>query len=301
MRFKARFTREQGQLLHQIMSSLEKIAKGAVIHISRKALRIMVVTDALTVDAPFGLAEFECDEIFEDLRIESANDNAILLKIEQLGLLTWAMASVKQATGLSQLKLVKRGDRPCLCFETKPGDMNDGAAVKVQHDIPIRVLHVLELKEYMPPATPPPDVCLELPRSRIFRSVVEKSNKFGRKMIVHGKQAGSLALHVEDGMIAVQTYLSPLEPVALVGPNEHDDDDNNHHHFEMDELDDDAREARVKVDIRKLSQVLNLQSVPWEHALVYLVHNAALSLQVNMDSGAVVRFHIPVISLDDME
>ena len=71
MRFKARFTREQGQLLHQIMSSLEKIAKGAVIHISRKALRIMVVTDALNVDAPFGLAEFECDEIFEDLRIES--------------------------------------------------------------------------------------------------------------------------------------------------------------------------------------------------------------------------------------
>ena len=62
MRFKARFTKEQGQLLHQIMSSLERIAKGAVIHMSREAFRVAVVTDALAL-APFLEAAAMGDEL----------------------------------------------------------------------------------------------------------------------------------------------------------------------------------------------------------------------------------------------
>ena len=292
MRFKARFTKEQGQLLHQIMSSLERIAKGAVIHMSREAFRVAVVTDALAL-APFGFASLETEEIFEELRIESASNNAILLKIEQLGLLAWAMASVKQVSGLSQLKLVKRGNVPCLCFEARPDGMSDegGVAMKVQHDIPIAVLPTEHIKEYMPPAIPPPDVALRLPKTRIFRSFVEKSNKFGRNMIISGKQAGSLTLRVEDSMIAVQTYLSPLDPIDLTDEEQNPSSDD----ADVD------NEARVKVDIRKLSSVINLQNLPWDNANIYLSDNAALLIEVRVGIGAVVRFHVPVIEINELE
>ena len=295
MRFKARFTKEQGQLLYQIMSSLERIAKGAVIHMSPETFRIAVVTDALAVDAPFGFASLEANEIFDELRIESASSNAILLKIEQLGLLVWAMSSVKQVSGLSQLKLVKRGDRPCLCFEARPDGMTDegGMAVKVQHDIPIKVLPTSEIKEYMPPAIPPPDVSLRLPKTRIFRSVVEKCNKFGRHMIISGKQnPGSLTLRVEDSMIAIQTYLSPLDPIDLSDPeNMNLSADNTR----------DEGEARIKIDIRKLSAVLNLQHLPWDHAKVYLSENAALLIEIELGIQSVVRFFVPVLEITELE
>ena len=163
--------------------------------------------------------------------------------------------------------------------------------MKVQHDIPISVLPTEHIKEYMPPPIPRPDVALRLPKTRIFRSVVEKCNKFGRHMIISGKQAGSLTLRVEDSMIAVQTYLSPLDAIDLTA----NDPSNDYEDADAD------NEARIKVDIRKLSVVLNLQNLPWDNTNIYLSENAALLIEVRVGIGAIVRFFVPVIEITELE
>ena len=98
-------------------------------------------------------------------------------------------------------------------------------------------------------------------------------------------------MRVEDSMIAVQTYLSPLDPIDLTDEEQNPSSDD----ADVD------NEARVKVDIRKLSSVINLQNLPWDNASIYLSENAALLIEVRVGIGAVVRFHVPVIEINELE
>ena len=286
MRFKAKITREKGQMLHQVTSSLERIAKGAVLHLSRDAFKVSMIVNS--PDLPRGFAELDTKVLFNDLRIESQSDNAILLRIDNLHLLTYALASVKRATGICQIKLVKRGDRPCLCIEAKTdGGMDDTGmhgGESVTQNVPIRVLPVEEIKHYLPPEIPPPDVALQMPNKiKVLRNVIEKTNKFGKYMYIGANQVGNMTLRVEDALISVQTHISDLLPARL-------------EEADMPDID---NSARVKVDIRKLSVVLGLQHLPWDDAHLFVCDNAALYIQVAFsEEGASLDFYVPVI-VDD--
>ena len=284
MRFKAKITRDQGQMLHQVTSSLERIAKGAVLHLSRDAIKVSMVVNS--PDVLRGFAELDAKVIFQELRIESQSDNAILLRIDNLHLLTYALASVKRATGICQIKLVKRGDRPNLCIEAKTdGGIDEMGSESVTQNVPIKVLPVEEIKHYLPPEMPPPDVALLMPnKMKVLRSVIEKTSKFDKHMYIGAKQAGNMTLRVEDDLISVQTHISDLLPARL-------------EEMDMPDID---NGARVKVDIRKLSVVLGLQHLPWDDAYLFMCDNTALYIQVSLsDEGASLDFYVPVVVMDE--
>lgn len=115
MRFKARLQRENLVKFHNVLSVLDKLGRSIVLYLTEECLRISVVTE--NPDSPKVFAEINQSAVFFDYRIESQSSNAILLEID-LELLLRALASGKQASQ-SQLKLVKRNNRPFLCFESK--------------------------------------------------------------------------------------------------------------------------------------------------------------------------------------
>jgi hypothetical protein len=115
MRFKAKLLRENLLTLHNALSVLDRLGRSIVLYLTEECLRISVVAE--NPDSPKVFAEINQSAVFFDYRIESQSSNSILLEVE-LELLMRALGSGKQAPQ-SQLKLVKRGNRPFLCFESR--------------------------------------------------------------------------------------------------------------------------------------------------------------------------------------
>lgn len=98
---------------------MQKIGSTAAIFLNEECVRIAVITEC--ADSSKCYSELDPKILFpDDYRIESQSCNTILFEIG-LDHLSRALASGKNATQ-SQLKLVKRGATPCLCYEAKDFD-----------------------------------------------------------------------------------------------------------------------------------------------------------------------------------
>jgi hypothetical protein len=115
MRFRSKLLKEGLLQFQGVLLVMEKNGNSIVICFNEDCLRLAVVTDSIITPKVF--AELSQRAIFIDYRIESQSGNLILIEIE-ISLLIKALNSGKQAP-LSQLKLVKRGNHPCLCFESR--------------------------------------------------------------------------------------------------------------------------------------------------------------------------------------
>jgi hypothetical protein len=115
MRFKARLMKDNLLVLSSVLSMLERVGTTAVVYLNPENIRLAVVTES--PDSPKIFSEFKQENIFFDYRIESQNSNSILFEIE-IALLLQALASGKHAPQCL-LKLVKRGPKPFLCFESR--------------------------------------------------------------------------------------------------------------------------------------------------------------------------------------
>lgn len=115
MRFKAKLRRDNLLSFHSVLSVLDRLGKSIVLYFNEECIRISVVTES--PDSPKIVSELKQTAIFYDYRIESQSSNSILIEIDLESLLR-ALSSGKQASQ-SQLKLVKRGNRPFLCFESR--------------------------------------------------------------------------------------------------------------------------------------------------------------------------------------
>ena len=278
MRFKARITQENLLTLHTLVSSLERIGSRAAIHLCPAAAKISVIFDS--IDSPRCYTEIPSTALFHDYRIESQSENSILFEIG-LDLLAWALASGKSAD-VVQLKLVKRGAKPCLCFEAQASQ--SAAAVDVTHDIPIKVLRATDIAHFAPPEVPPPDVALQLPRGRLLRTIIEKMTKFGKTVLLSSTQQGQLTLKIATSTATIQTFVSSLMPLFM---------DN------MDRATAAKNTAAVQIDLRKLSIILALHHLPWDSAVIFLVHNTSLYLELPLLGSGSIGFYIPIVLLDE--
>jgi hypothetical protein len=241
MRFKSVITKQNLGVLNGIVLALEKISTNAIIFLSPDHIRIALVTD--TVDLPKGFVELRQDILFSEYHIESLNENNLLLKIN-LNNLSNALASGKNASQ-SVIKLVKRGDTPCLCIETKAAA---ALGVDITHDIPVSVLRCSEIVHYQPPDVPPPRVSLDIGRSKLFRTVIERMQKLSKYVYFNAHQSGKIVLSIDHtSSSTIRTYFTGLQPRFVGGA--------------LSRQRDAANEALVKCDIRKLSVVLHFQSL----------------------------------------
>lgn len=245
MKFRAKLSKESVAVLHGLLSTMEKIAETAAFFLSEDSLKIALVTDSL--DSPRCFAEIRTSLLFVDYKIESQTGNTILFEIG-LNQFAKALASAKYAA-LCQLKLVKRDNKPCLCFETTAHD--SVVSVNIVHDLPIRVMKVTELVNHSPPQVAPPDVALELPRGKLLKTLMEKLVRFSRHVHVTAMQSGRLIFRVDHASVVINTFYNGLTPkfVGHLRPEEHIDN-----------------QATVKLSIKKFSSVIHLASLPYSSA-----------------------------------
>lgn len=274
MRFKARLLKEKLLMFSSVLHMLERVGTTTVIFLNADNVRLAVVTES--PDSPKVFSEFKQECLFFDYRIESQSNNSILFEIE-ISLLLQALSSGKHAPQCL-LKLVKRGSKPCLCFESRA---QETMMVAVLHDIPITIMQPNDIVYYLPPDMTPPTISLELPRGKLIRTVIDRMMKISRHLHIDAEQTGRIVFRVENSTVSVKTYYTGLQPRFEV----------------LDPQGDANNTASVKVDIRRVSTLFNLERLVWDTAVLYISENEALVLHVTLspqDSGT-LTIYAPVL------
>jgi hypothetical protein len=243
MKFKSRINKENLNSLHGVIVALQRVGEKAVLFLSEDKIRIAVINE--NIDSPKTYSELVTNVLFSDYNIQSLSSNFILIELE-LEHFSKALASGKNAPQC-QLKLVKRNSCPFLCFETKSITT---LTMDVSHDIPIRIHRSDDINYYLPPAVPSPNVALELPRGKLMKVVLEKMCKLSKNVYITAHQSGRLNFRVDDTSATINTFFNHLQPDWGV----------------LDQIEDIQNKATVKVDIRKISSVLNIHSLAWDNA-----------------------------------
>eukprot|EP00602_Paraphysomonas_sp_CaronLab_P001755 CAMPEP_0185037824 /NCGR_PEP_ID=MMETSP1103-20130426/32750_1 /TAXON_ID=36769 /ORGANISM="Paraphysomonas bandaiensis, Strain Caron Lab Isolate" /LENGTH=273 /DNA_ID=CAMNT_0027575983 /DNA_START=39 /DNA_END=860 /DNA_ORIENTATION=+ len=255
-----------------VLGVLERISSVGVVYLNEECIRVSVVTES--PDTPKVFCELNHQSLFFEYRIESQSSNAILIEVE-MDLLLRALASGKQVPQC-QLKLVKRGARPFLCFESKAQ-----GAIDITHDIPIRVLKPSDIIYYLPPEMSPPSVSLELPRGKLMKTIVDRISKISKYLHIDAEQSGKVIFRVENSLVTIKTYYTGLTP-----------------RFEVLNRDRDiGNSASVKLDVRRLSTVLNVQHISLLNAVMYISDDEAFVLHVTLSPNDVgtLTFYVPVV------
>lgn len=290
MRFRCRLTEEKATLLHSLINSFERIAKNAVFYLSPETVNIALITDAAS--APKGFAELRAEHTFSEYRVESQSSNSILVEVS-LQPLQKALLSCKSSQ--CQIKLVKRGDRPCLCVEVHSTAM-DSTALNIQHDVPIKLHRASDILHYVPPDVPPPHVALELPRNYKLKAVIEKLGKIAKQATInayqqHSTKGGRLVFSVQHSAATVRAVFHGLDSSDLgtdVGQRITADS-----------------KASVQVDMKKLSAVFAVMAVSHmscDNASLYIVDATALIMHLTLIGGVGhVSLYMPVVYCGDDE
>lgn len=246
MRFRAKITNKNLITLQSIISRLHLLGENSVIYLNEETVKFACACD--NIDSPRCFAELKAMELFSEYRIESQSSNTILFEVNVENF-SRALTSGKSAP-ICQLKLAKRGNKPCLCFE---GKAMEGLSVDVVHDIPIKILKATEIVYHMPPEVPLPTVALDLPHNKFLRNIVDRFAKMTKHLIVTASQTGRIVFQVEHGTATVRTFYNGLQPrfEAHLEPALHIDNC-----------------AEVTIDSKKFATVLALCSLPLERATI---------------------------------
>ncbi len=245
MKFRAKISKELLAVFSGVILTMEKIGGSAAILLMEDTLRISVISES--IETPRCYAELKSAVLFSEYKIESQSDNTILFEIG-LSQLSKALASGKYSSQC-QVKLVKRDDKACLCFETKA--VESVMSVDVSHDIPIRVLKPSEVIYYLPPDIPAPRVALDLPKSKLLKTIVDKMLKFSKHVHITAVQSGRMVLKADHSSAIIRTYYNGLQSRYVGNMTPERDVDN---------------QASVKLNLRKLSAVLNMNHLMYDAA-----------------------------------
>lgn len=163
MKFRSKISKELLLIFHNIVLNHEKSAKKAIMFLNETLLQITLISDTGFIDTPRCYTVLQVSKLFIEYRIESQSNNTILFEVA-INQLLKALTSGKYSS-TSQFKLVKRDNRPYLCFETKASESI--LSVDVIHDIPIKLMKSADIAYHMPPTVAPPRVALDLPKGII--------------------------------------------------------------------------------------------------------------------------------------
>jgi hypothetical protein len=311
MRFRASISRENIFHLYNIVSQLEKVGKVAAIYATSSSVKIAVVAE--NMEAPRCYAEIYVNAMFQDYKINSLSGDCILFEI---GLENFARAlGSARRSHMCTLKLVKRGQQPCICCNIKE---LDGGSMEVFHDIQIRLLRVEEIHSFAPPEVPPPMVALEIPQLKdsyknssssssssilssgradnlVSRStshsdssksrlcnIIDKMTKFTKLISLTAYKSGNLEIISNHTACTITTVCSDMIPIMI------------------DELGDNVLEksnasssngnsnshasSTVTVDGKKLGLALNVGALPTEGVFLYMTDRSALVVHVALQS-----------------
>eukprot|EP00600_Ochromonadales_sp_CCMP1393_P005360 CAMPEP_0174973820 /NCGR_PEP_ID=MMETSP0004_2-20121128/11458_1 /TAXON_ID=420556 /ORGANISM="Ochromonas sp., Strain CCMP1393" /LENGTH=179 /DNA_ID=CAMNT_0016224319 /DNA_START=430 /DNA_END=969 /DNA_ORIENTATION=- len=166
-------------------------------------------------------------------------------------------------------------------------------AVDVCHDLPIKLMKSTEVIHFLPPQMPPPSVALDLPKGKLLKTIIEKMTKFAKHVTLTACQSGRIALKADHSSVAISTYYSGLQP-RYVGQLLQDPETS------VDNT------VTVKLNLRKLSAIINMNHLNYEHATLYFSGNDGVMLLIHLSPSRLgtLSYYLPVLLLgsdDDAE
>mmetsp|Transcript_24923 Transcript_24923/g.34158 ORF Transcript_24923/g.34158 Transcript_24923/m.34158 type:complete len:280 (-) Transcript_24923:433-1272(-) len=274
MRFKARLTNDKLGIFQGVITTLDKIGKRSVVHLSEETIKFTVIESK--VDDVRAFAELNVQGLFMEWRIESQSDNCILIEVGFQNLLD-ALNSARRAPQC-QIKLTKRSGQPCLCLETR------ALEVEVVHDIPVTLMRASEHEYYLPPEVPQPQVQIELPSSKSFKNVIDRMKGLTKNIYIQGDMAGSLTVRLESDMVHIRSFFSNLQP-----------------RFESLDDNSETNKAIVKVDAKTLATVLHSYGLRHDSMIMCLIEGCSLVLHVVLSPTCTgtLTFYLQIISLNE--
>ncbi|KAJ8608581.1 hypothetical protein CTAYLR_005964 [Chrysophaeum taylorii] len=283
MRFRAVVSNDNHGVVHGVFAMLERLESGgkrekrkACVILSASGMSIAVIAGA--TDDMLAFADIRAST-FKEFEVTSRAENQIYL-IVPLEPLARCLGSAK-AAAVAHVKLAKRR-QACLCVEF------EGTTVShVSHQVPVRVVRQEDVGPHQPPDLPRPDLVLELPPSRLARTVVERLRAVGdrvkgnaRYVDVKIEAKGRLSLKVHTEAAVIKTFFSDLA-------------------LQNEEVPVDAS-VSLRVDSRKLAQSLQSYALPFTSIACCAVENTALVLHVILNNDqADLTFYIPAVDTGD--
>lgn len=264
-------------MFHGLISTLERLTETVVVYLTEECMRLAVVT--IGVDTPRCFSELNCTQLFTEYLVESQAGNTILFEIG-LNQLVKALDSGKSSSQC-QLKLVKRNGKSCLCFETKASE--SVISVDLVHDMPIRLMRSTDIAHHMPPQVTSPLVALQLPRTKLMKTIIDKMMKFSKSVHMEAFQSGRLIFSVDHSAASIKTYYNGLEPVFVgdLEPAEHMDN-----------------RVAVKLNLRRLSAVINFSSLSYNNASLFISDESVLvHVTLNPPTLGTLTFYLPIMVL----
>lgn len=248
MKFRAKISNPQLISFHGTVIALGKTSSASTIVIFLTPDNIRFAAIHESIDATRCFAEISATSLCFEYKIESQSANTILFEVH-VEKLSKILLSGKNSS-IIQLKLVKRDNNPYLCFEAKD---DKGLAIDIVHEIPIRLMKSSEISYFMPPNMPKPHVALEIPKTKLFRNIVDRLARFSKTVDIMGYQAGKLSLQVDHGTANIKTYYGGLNP-CFEGCLQADTDIEN--------------KASVRVDVRRFSHMINFSNITYSRAVL---------------------------------
>ncbi|TPX33873.1 hypothetical protein SmJEL517_g03354 [Synchytrium microbalum] len=184
MRLKAKVA--NSFLFARMCQSLEKLSKTWVLRLTPDRLHFIVAKS----DVDSGLqvwGQVNMDAIFEDTRIESAQQNEIWLELSG-EFLHKALKSTFHAHDVV-LKLTKKDDLPVLSF-VMSNQSRSGKNVTVMQDVPVRVMTPQQTRELREPTVGNSEIYIMMPPLTSIKTIVEKMKSFSNFVTISANNSG---------------------------------------------------------------------------------------------------------------
>ncbi|TPX36074.1 hypothetical protein SeMB42_g03916 [Synchytrium endobioticum] len=204
MRFKTKVI--NAPIFEKMCQSLERLAKAWVLRLTSDRTHFIVAKP----DVDSGLqvwGQIISDVIFEEMKIESANNNEIWLEVSG-EFLHKALKSSERANDVT-LKLTKKDDLPVLSFICQ-NQSRTGKTLTVVQDVPVRVMTPQQTRELTEPVFGNADVYIILPALSNVRAITDRMKSLSAFVTIAANNSGDFIMKVAENKVKVETVFKEL-------------------------------------------------------------------------------------------
>lgn len=284
MRFKATINNAGSvSRLADIVQTVARLSPKWVLRLTPTALHFVLPSEQAS-GVPRVWSQLTLEGIFETWRIESKHpNNEIFLELSAEELCR-ALRSV-QPVDSATLKIVKRDNVPALEI-TELLPLVSGRSASIMHLVPVVILKHDLGPQFAEPCLPDPQVCIFLPSSRLFRSVVERYRAMGNFVELSANSSGELAMSMNTDIVSVATHFKDLRNPRLfddrtaVAPSAHPP----HHMYS------------VRIDVRLMAPfIVGIQTAASNVACNIIQDRAVILILAQED--ITLTYYIPAVCL----
>jgi len=230
MRFRAKL-KDSGLFL-RLIQTVEKIDKHCMLHLTPKKIQFILVKE---LEHGFQVwSAMNASSLFNDYLIESKADNEISFSINLNHLARALKCGDKSPSQYILIKLTKKGDMPYLSLSM---EISPTRSMMLTQDVPIQPLSTEQMKAFIEPTLPDPDIAIMMPTLKNMRHVIERMKDLDSMLTIQANMGGEMTLKVQTDMVSIATFYRNLEHPQLEGRTRNDSPDTM---------------ASAKVDVKKI-------------------------------------------------